>query len=103
MQPTLTEAEQKLTSSAWQGVWQSGPVIFPIHLLNEEISFKADKSALMKICDSVGTVSWKLTDSAGRSFLTLANTLFAIEKLTADSLQNHDRKHRFQKRQKCRK
>lgn len=90
VQPALTEAEQKLTASPWKGVWQTGKGFIQINLLCEEISFKADKSALMKICDSSATLQWKITDSTGSSFLTIANTRYSIEKLTADSLLLRD-------------
>ena len=86
VQPALTDAEQKLTASPWRGVWQTGKGFIQINLLCEEVSFKADKSALMKICDSSATPSWKITDSAGSSLLTVGNIRYSIEKLTADSL-----------------
>lgn len=90
VQPALTDAEQKLTASPWKGVWQTGQAIYVLQVLSEEINFNANKSAIMKQCDSSATVQWKITDSAGGSFLTIGNTGYSIEKFTADSLLLRD-------------
>jgi len=90
VQPALTEAEQKLTASPWQGVWQTGQALYVIQLLCEEINFKTDKSAILKQCDSSATMQWMISDSAGGSFLTISNKRYSIEKLTPDSLLLRD-------------
>jgi|JI10StandDraft_1071094.scaffolds.fasta_scaffold287664_2 hypothetical protein len=90
VQPALTEAEQKLTASPWRGVWQTGQPMYMMQVLSEDATFNADKSAFLKLCDLSATMQWKITDSAGGLFLTIANTRYSIEKLTADSLLLRD-------------